>query len=80
LHGIPYAIAPDEQTHVPMVWWLSSSFSRQQGLDTGCLRQVSDQAASHDNLFHSVLGLLGVATDVYQQAEDISQTCRSLAN
>ena len=80
LHGIPYAIAPDEQTHVPMVWWLSSSFSQQQGLDTDCLRQVSDQAASHDNLFHSVLGLLGIATSVYQQAEDISQACRSLAN
>jgi len=76
LHGIPYAIAPDEQTHVPMVWWLSNSFSKQRGLDTECLRLVSDQAASHDNLFHSVLGLLGVATDVYQQAEDISQACR----
>ncbi|EHJ91565.1 Phosphoethanolamine transferase eptA [Vreelandella boliviensis LC1] len=76
LHGIPYAIAPDEQTHVPMVWWLSNAFSQQQGLDTACLRQISDQAASHDNLFHSVLGLLGVATDVYQQAEDISQACR----
>ncbi|MCH4813520.1 MULTISPECIES: phosphoethanolamine transferase [Vreelandella] len=80
LHGIPYAIAPNEQTHVPMVWWLSSAFSQQQGLDTDCLRQVSDQAASHDNLFHSVLGLLNVATDVYQQAKDINQPCRSLAN
>ncbi|MDN3560873.1 phosphoethanolamine transferase [Vreelandella neptunia] len=80
LHGIPYAIAPDEQTHVPMVWWLSNSFSQQQGLDMDCLRQVSNQAASHDNLFHSVLGLLGVATDVYQQAEDINQKCRSIAN
>lgn len=80
LHGIPYAIAPDKQTVVPMVWWLSSSFSQQQGLDMSCLRQVSDQAASHDNLFHSVLGLLGVVTDVYLQTKDISQTCRSLAN
>ncbi|WP_035578862.1 phosphoethanolamine transferase [Halomonas sp. R57-5] len=80
LHGIPYAIAPDEQTHVPMVWWLSSSFSQQQGLNTDCLRQVADETASHDNLFHSVLGLLNVATDVYQQAKDISQTCRSLTN
>lgn len=76
LHGIPYAIAPDEQTHVPMVWWLSSTFSQQQGLNTECLRQRAEQTASHDNLFHSVLGLLGVATDVYQQAEDISQACR----
>ncbi len=77
LHGIPYAIAPDEQTHVPMIWWFSDTFSKQQGLDTDCLRKISDQAASHDNLFHSVLGLLGVATNDYQPAEDISQTCRS---
>ncbi|SDI81421.1 lipid A ethanolaminephosphotransferase [Vreelandella titanicae] len=76
LHGIPYAIAPDEQTHVPMIWWFSDTFSKQQGLDTDCLRKISDQAASHDNLFHSVLGLLGVATNDYQPAEDISQTCR----
>lgn len=76
LHGIPYAIAPDEQTHVPMVWWLSNAFSQQQGLDMNCLQQISGQAASHDNLFHSVLGLLDVATDVYRQADDISQTCR----
>ncbi|MBT2774347.1 phosphoethanolamine--lipid A transferase [Halomonas sp. ISL-60] len=76
LHGIPYAIAPDEQTHVPMVWWLSSTFSQQQGLDMECLRRTADQSASHDNLFHTVLGLLGVATDIYQQAEDISQVCR----
>ena len=76
LHGIPYAIAPDEQTHVPMVWWLSGSFSNQQGLDTDCLQQISDQAVSQDNLFHSVLGLLGIATSVYQQASDISQACR----
>ncbi|RUR28324.1 phosphoethanolamine--lipid A transferase [Vreelandella andesensis] len=76
LHGVPYAIAPDEQTHVPMAWWLSNTFSQQQGLNTECLRQIADQPASHDNLFHSVLGLLGVATDVYQQERDISQACR----
>ena len=76
LHGIPYAIAPNEQTHVPMIWWLSTSFSQQQGFDTECLRHRANQAASHDNLFHSVLGLLGVVTNVYQQEADISQACR----
>ena len=62
--------------HVPMVWWLSGSFSNQQGLDTDCLQQISDQAVSKDNLFHSVLGLLGIATSVYHQASDISKACR----
>ena len=27
LHGMPYAIAPDTQTQVPMVMWLSSGFA-----------------------------------------------------
>ena len=76
LHGIPYSIAPDEQTRVPMVWWLSPAMARRQQIDTTCLGQVAANPASHDNLFHSVLGLLDVTTDVYQQTLDISQPCR----
>ncbi|EGD16431.1 putative membrane-associated, metal-dependent hydrolase, partial [Xanthomonas hortorum ATCC 19865] len=39
LHGVPYAIAPKEQTHVPMVMWFSPEFARDRGLDETCLRQ-----------------------------------------
>ena len=37
LHGVPYAIAPDEQTKVPMTWWLSPGYAASFGLDTACL-------------------------------------------
>lgn len=75
LHGIPYAIAPDEQTQVPMLWWLSSDFAQRQDIDVECLSQIAKNPASHDNLFHSVLGLLDISTRIYQRELDISQRC-----
>jgi lipid A ethanolaminephosphotransferase len=76
LHGMPYSIAPKTQTHVPMVAWLSPSFAADSAVDTRCLRAKSGDALSHDNLFHSVLGLLDVETRVYQPARDIFEDCR----
>jgi lipid A ethanolaminephosphotransferase len=76
LHGIPYAIAPSEQLKVPMVWWLSPAFLKNFDLDDTCLRGKSVKAWSHDNLFHSVLGLLQVNTEAYRPELDISSTCR----
>ncbi|MGP5326484.1 phosphoethanolamine transferase [Vreelandella titanicae] len=77
LHGIPYAIAPDEQTHIPMLWWLSHDFSQRENIDIECLNETAETPASHDNLFHSVLGLLNVSTMIYQDELDISQRCSS---
>jgi len=73
LHGLPYAIAPEEQTHVPMLMWLSSGMSRH--VDTDCLRRQSGNAYSHDNLFHSVLGLMHVQTAVYRRERDLFSFC-----
>jgi lipid A ethanolaminephosphotransferase len=75
LHGIPYAIAPDFQTHVPMVVWLSRQMSSGD-VDARCLRGKSHAALSHDNLFHSVLGLLDVETQAYLPSLDIFDGCR----
>ena len=76
LHGMPYAIAPSTQTHVPMVAWLSSGFAADGGVDVACVRQKADDDLSHDNLFHSVLGLLDVATGAYRSERDIFGGCR----
>lgn len=76
LHSIPYAIAPKEQTQVPMVMWFSPGYARDFALDTQCLKQRAAQPASHDNLFHSVLGLLDVKTSVYDASMDVATTCR----
>lgn len=79
LHGLPYAIAPKFQTHVPMIAWLSPQIVSTAHVDVACLRARSAEAFSHDNLFHSVLGLLDVGTSVYQARLDIFKGCRNQA-
>ncbi|MFC3116294.1 phosphoethanolamine transferase [Cellvibrio fontiphilus] len=76
LHGMPYVIAPKAQTHVPMLWWLSSGFERSNQLDKTCLLNRRDQAYSQDNLFHTLLGLMNVSTSVYDPALDMTAPCR----
>ena len=79
LHGVPYPIAPAEQTQVPMVLWASAGFAHAVALDLGCLRRRAAQPASHDNLFHTVIGLLDVRTAVYERPLDLTAGCRSTA-
>jgi lipid A ethanolaminephosphotransferase len=76
LHGMPYMFAPKEQTHVPFMAWLSDGMQLRTGLDSSCLGAKREQALSHDNLAHSVLGLMGVTTSVYQPGLDIFDDCR----
>jgi lipid A ethanolaminephosphotransferase len=76
LHGIPYAIAPDVQRQVPMVMWLSDEFNRRFGLDATCLAQRAQAPASHDHLFHTLLGLLDIQTTAYEPPMDFSRACR----
>ncbi len=75
LHGLPYMIAPDVQKHVPMVLWLSPQMEQRRGLTTACMQGQRDAALSHDHLFHSVLGLLDIQTDVYRADRDMFKAC-----
>ncbi len=77
LHGLPYSIAPATQMHVPMIAWLSSGFAVDSLIDRRCVRAQAGRPLSHDNLFHSVLGLLGVQTRAYQPRRDLFEPCRS---
>ena len=76
LHGLPYELAPDVQKHVPMLLWLSPKLRADTRIDVACLQRHKDEAATHDNLFHSVLGLLDVRTKVYNSALDLFARCR----
>lgn len=76
LHGLPYAIAPREQTRVPMLMWLDDSFAAHAAIDRNCLRQASDNPINHDYLFHSVLGMLRVNTAAYDRRFDFTAACR----
>jgi lipid A ethanolaminephosphotransferase len=75
LHGLPYALAPDVQKHVPWITWLSPGFEQASGLTLQCLRGRADERITHDNLFHSVLGLMQVATSAYKRTQDAYASC-----
>ncbi|MDO5610418.1 MAG: phosphoethanolamine--lipid A transferase, partial [Pseudomonadota bacterium] len=77
LHGMPHAIAPDEQMQVPMIWWMSPGFAADTGLDAACLQAGAGKPHSHDNLFHSVLGLFDVQTAVRKPGRDMFAGCRA---
>ena len=75
LHGLPYAIAPDVQKKVPWINWLSNDFLQRNGINPACLASKKESRLSHDNYFHSVLGLLDIKTAVYKPELDVYASC-----
>ena len=80
LHGLPYSIAPDEQVHIPALLWMSDGYATRFHFDKSCLQQESGQSYSHDNLFHSVLGLLDIHSAVYDKSQDLFHSCSLTKN
>ncbi len=74
LHGLPYAFAPREQKHVPWLMWFSPAAANV--LKPDCMQAQRDTPLSHDNLSHTVLGLMGVQTEVYREPLDLVAACR----
>ncbi|EOA4148099.1 phosphoethanolamine transferase [Campylobacter coli] len=65
LHGMPYAIAPSYQTHIPVIFWsndkkLMMTAQNHKGLKL-----------SQDNLFSTLLGYFDVKTMVYEPEYDL---------
>jgi len=80
LHGLPYAIAPEVQTRVPLLIWLSPDYQQRYGVDGNCLRQqAAAHSWSHDNLFSTMLGITGVQTREYVPSADMLSACRKEA-
>ena len=79
LHGLPYALAPREQTHVPMLAWLAPGAAgvSVSGLSLDCLRRDRNRPLSHDNLFHTTLGVLGIHASEYVATLDAFAQCRA---
>jgi lipid A ethanolaminephosphotransferase len=69
LHGMPYFIAPKEQKHVAALMWFGPS--TKNSIHTETLQQVAGHSFSHDNLFHTLLGLMKVKTSVSAAEKDI---------
>ena len=79
LHGLPYQMAPEVQKHVPMVAWFDAGLQARGGLSTACLKTDRDTALTHDNLYHTVLGVMDVATPSYLPERDAFAKCRGAA-
>jgi lipid A ethanolaminephosphotransferase len=77
LHGAPYMLAPDEQKHVPLLLWLSPEYNKRFGVSPGCVAAKKAQAYTHDNLYHTVLGAVGVKSARYVPQLDMLAPCRS---
>jgi lipid A ethanolaminephosphotransferase len=56
-----------------MLMWLGS----RERWHSACLQDQLDAALSHDHLFHTVLGLVGVTASEYKPASDALAACRA---
>ncbi|ANR78128.1 phosphoethanolamine transferase EptA [Kosakonia sacchari] len=77
LHGLPYSIAPETQKHVPLLIWLSQEYQARYAVNSQCLQKnAREKAVSQDNLFPTMLGILGVSTKEYRAEDDLLTACR----
>ena len=76
LHAAPYKTAPIEQKEVPMLVWFP--IQKAYPFNKTCLRKTAAQDKhSHDNIFHSLLGLSQIPSKYYQKELDIFAGCKN---
>ncbi len=80
LHGIPYAIAPMEQTHIPFLVWFSQGFVRSHKIDRLCLSMLKNNRYEHDHLFHTIIGMMRIKTKIYNSDLDVFSTCTQIGS
>ena len=56
LHGMPYFMAPDAQTHVPFIVWAGAN----SDVDRDGLVEIKDKPATHDDLSRILLQLFEI--------------------
>ena len=69
LHGTPFTLAPKVQKDVPFIVWASNTFKDKNEISLENLEL--QKSHSHKNIFHSVMGALGMRSDVYDKQLDI---------
>ena len=69
LHGLPYFMAPDAQTHIGAFVWFGKKMKKE--LAVNHLKQNAQKEYSQDYLFHTLLGIFNVQTKVYNKKLDM---------
>lgn len=77
LHGLPYALAPGEQTHVPMPMPIPAADADQRHRRRHEGVPAAAAARRATLLDDTVPGRIGVDSGVLNQALDLSSECRS---
>jgi len=62
LHGMPNFVAPEEQRRIPVILWAGRQY---HDIGVAKLRDRRDLPITHDNIFHTILGLAEVESKVY---------------
>ncbi len=76
LHGMPYGFAPEEQTHIPFIVWLSDSMIKHEKMDMKCMKDTAQSGVfSHDNLSHTLLEVMDVKTTASDPKKDMWEHC-----
>ncbi len=79
LHGLPKFLAPEAQTHVPMLAWVSQGYAASHNMPKAALGATVDQPLTHENIPHSLLSLMGVKTELYLNEFDLFAPYRETA-
>lgn len=69
LHGLPYFMAPDAQTHIGTLMWFGKSMKK--AVNTRALKLKADKEYTQDALFSTLLGLFNVQTKEYKKDMDM---------
>nr|HPG88630.1 sulfatase-like hydrolase/transferase [Hyphomicrobium sp.] len=69
LHGMPYALAPEAQKHVPAVMWFGHY--KKNDLFLNFLDERRQRHWSHDNVFATLLGLFEIKSRAYDERLDV---------
>lgn len=69
LHGLPYFMAPESQTKIGSFIWFGDEMKKDIPLEK--IKEKKDEEFSQDNLFHTLLSLFEVETEIYDKSKDI---------
>lgn len=71
MHAAPYIISKNEQWKVPMFMWIKG-----YSINSSCINKKVNEKLSHDNVFHSILGLLDIEGKYYNSDLDLFNGCK----
>ncbi len=69
LHGLPYIMAPKEQKEIALIMWFGGDMEKET--DYVALRKIANEPFSHDNVFHTILGMMEIESSAYDSKMDI---------